>query len=124
MANATRALGPDNGRLITISLGTFHSVVFLVAAVLVLHVTNALVGVLTSLNTVTGFVLFAALWVTTTWSTGRVLRDVGELRVTFGAPIGAVVVRSVRSGALNGDRKSTRLNSSHGYISYAVFCLK
>src|SRR2546422_5357217 len=27
-------------------------------------------------------------------------------------------------GDLVGDRKSTRLNSSHGYISYAVFCLK
>src|SRR2546422_6107468 len=26
--------------------------------------------------------------------------------------------------AFNEDRKSTRLNSSHGYISYAVFCLK
>src|SRR2546429_6226150 len=26
--------------------------------------------------------------------------------------------------AANPDRKSTRLNSSHGYISYAVFCLK
>src|SRR2546429_5416809 len=26
--------------------------------------------------------------------------------------------------ALERDRKSTRLNSSHGYISYAVFCLK
>src|SRR2546422_3099920 len=26
--------------------------------------------------------------------------------------------------AARGDRKSTRLNSSHGYISYAVFCLK
>src|SRR5687768_17783898 len=25
---------------------------------------------------------------------------------------------------MRGDRKSTRLNSSHGYISYAVFCLK
>src|SRR2546429_6098766 len=25
---------------------------------------------------------------------------------------------------VNKDRKSTRLNSSHGYISYAVFCLK
>src|SRR2546422_7307748 len=25
---------------------------------------------------------------------------------------------------LQADRKSTRLNSSHGYISYAVFCLK
>src|SRR5687768_17677753 len=27
-------------------------------------------------------------------------------------------------GRLPRDRKSTRLNSSHGYISYAVFCLK
>src|SRR2546422_8113432 len=26
--------------------------------------------------------------------------------------------------SLGQDRKSTRLNSSHGYISYAVFCLK
>src|SRR2546422_5147660 len=29
-----------------------------------------------------------------------------------------------RDGWSHGDRKSTRLNSSHGYISYAVFCLK
>src|SRR5687768_18366818 len=29
-----------------------------------------------------------------------------------------------RLRALSPDRKSTRLNSSHGYISYAVFCLK
>src|SRR2546429_5229945 len=28
------------------------------------------------------------------------------------------------TGARGRDRKSTRLNSSHGYISYAVFCLK
>src|SRR5687768_17979722 len=28
------------------------------------------------------------------------------------------------SRAAHRDRKSTRLNSSHGYISYAVFCLK
>src|SRR2546422_6397586 len=28
------------------------------------------------------------------------------------------------SGRCARDRKSTRLNSSHGYISYAVFCLK
>src|SRR2546427_2620821 len=27
-------------------------------------------------------------------------------------------------GIANGDRKSTRLNSSHSQISYAVFCLK
>src|SRR5216684_6003706 len=28
------------------------------------------------------------------------------------------------AGMRRSDRKSTRLNSSHGYISYAVFCLK
>src|SRR2546422_6374465 len=31
------------------------------------------------------------------------------------------IMMSMRKGE---DRKSTRLNSSHGYISYAVFCLK
>src|SRR2546422_2529548 len=35
------------------------------------------------------------------------------------APSSAWAIR-----ARNTDRKSTRLNSSHGYISYAVFCLK
>src|SRR2546422_7758220 len=35
-------------------------------------------------------------------------------------PAGAAARRQ-RQGL---DRKSTRLNSSHGYISYAVFCLK
>src|SRR2546422_7562865 len=29
-----------------------------------------------------------------------------------------------RADEVRVDRKSTRLNSSHGYISYAVFCLK
>src|SRR3989449_1195996 len=35
-------------------------------------------------------------------------------------PAQAAVARAV----VDRDRKSTRLNSSHGYISYAVFCLK
>src|SRR3712207_7297779 len=37
-----------------------------------------------------------------------------------GIPVPAGVLRVVASG----DRKSTRLNSSHANISYAVFCLK
>src|SRR2546429_1035852 len=32
--------------------------------------------------------------------------------------------RDIHGKVLAPDRKSTRLNSSHGYISYAVFCLK
>src|SRR5216684_3406462 len=37
---------------------------------------------------------------------------------------GCKSLRTARSGEKFIDRKSTRLNSSHGYISYAVFCLK
>src|SRR2546422_8569410 len=46
------------------------------------------------------------------------------LRIT---PIGIrhdPIRRSASDHGLEEDRKSTRLNSSHGYISYAVFCLK
>ena len=32
--------------------------------------------------------------------------------------------RVINNEVIHQDRKSTRLNSSHGYISYAVFCLK
>src|SRR2546422_10771604 len=44
-----------------------------------------------------------------------------------GAAAGRVAARAGgggTAGADAADRKSTRLNSSHGYISYAVFCLK
>src|SRR2546429_7372823 len=37
---------------------------------------------------------------------------------------GSYEQRLGRIAVWNTDRKSTRLNSSHGYISYAVFCLK
>src|SRR2546427_7012523 len=35
-----------------------------------------------------------------------------------------VSARDLGQAAVEGDRKSTRLNSSHSQISYAVFCLK
>src|SRR2546430_3418486 len=42
------------------------------------------------------------------------------------APVVAEVLREVQQleHAVSEDRKSTRLNSSHSQISYAVFCLK
>src|SRR2546422_3456564 len=43
-------------------------------------------------------------------------------RCTSQNPVGAIPRPSVFEKPR--DRKSTRLNSSHGYISYAVFCLK
>src|SRR2546422_5383069 len=45
-------------------------------------------------------------------------------RVNTGDNTPAVIHVDIVPGATLGDRKSTRLNSSHGYISYAVFCLK
>src|SRR2546422_6795092 len=40
------------------------------------------------------------------------------------SPTVLVAVPRRRDPWSQADRKSTRLNSSHGYISYAVFCLK
>src|SRR2546422_2358027 len=50
-------------------------------------------------------------------------QQVPEQRQVEGAPPAHRVGQDTRSQAYT-DRKSTRLNSSHGYISYAVFCLK
>src|SRR3989449_8027931 len=55
----------------------------------------------------------------------------GEVRVKMtltspGCPAGPMITNDAYRvlRGLEGDRKSTRLNSSHGYISYAVFSLK
>src|SRR5256884_4977220 len=42
------------------------------------------------------------------------------------SPLPRVILRNSDWKPINprADRKSTRLNSSHGYISYAVFCLQ
>src|SRR3712207_9155274 len=50
---------------------------------------------------------------------GNISSSAGSARVTTGGHF-----PSCDPGASNQDRKSTRLNSSHANISYAVFCLK
>src|SRR5205809_4183951 len=60
---------------------------------------------------------------------GPSTRDLLDLSREHGMTIGAgLLERAPDGGVYNAyvvaDRKSTRLNSSHGYISYAVFCLK
>src|SRR2546429_4962510 len=57
---------------------------------------------------------------------GEISMRVNDRQMLFpGRFLVSLTKGAVRSGfALLLDRKSTRLNSSHGYISYAVFCLK
>src|SRR5437763_4834912 len=48
----------------------------------------------------------------------------GERLVVLAGALGRWALRRVPERRLEPDRKSTRLNSSHRCISYAVFCLK
>src|SRR2546429_4075912 len=50
----------------------------------------------------------------------------GCTSVQLGEKLSTCHIESRHGGTrwMKPDRKSTRLNSSHGYISYAVFCLK
>src|SRR2546422_4284695 len=51
----------------------------------------------------------------------RLLSEAGEIDILVA---NAALPASGTLDSFSIDRKSTRLNSSHGYISYAVFCLK
>src|SRR2546427_5162260 len=51
-------------------------------------------------------------------------RELGRRRLDRGRQDPREQVGDVRLRRAEGDRKSTRLNSSHSQISYAVFCLK
>src|SRR3712207_8332293 len=54
----------------------------------------------------------------------RRAHDVDQVAVGAEARVDAVEVGDVVAVVALADRKSTRLNSSHANISYAVFCLK
>src|SRR2546422_8451199 len=50
--------------------------------------------------------------------------DAGTRVMVIGRVNDVALYRELVRCGVSEDRKSTRLNSSHGYISYAVFCLK
>src|SRR3989449_7457845 len=78
-------------------------------------------------------------WGVEDFNVDRILRALSEMQapaqavlregktingVNFDDPDGFPLQFNPVNACGGGDRKSTRLNSSHGYISYAVFCLK
>src|SRR2546422_6156036 len=73
----------------------------------------------TTESTVRRLGLVAGVCVVGIWVLGAVAAPLAPYRADEQRLLEAFQPPSVRQ-----DRKSTRLNSSHGYISYAVFCLK
>src|SRR5690348_18170397 len=57
-------------------------------------------------------------------TSGSLVDDVAEALADSGLPPAQLVLELTVSSVALEDRKSTRLNSSHPSISYAVFCLK
>src|SRR2546422_4385497 len=72
--------------------------------------------------------LFRSVYTTTPKKPNSALRKVARVRLTNGMEVTTYIPgvghNLQEHSIVYTDRKSTRLNSSHGYISYAVFCLK
>src|SRR5687768_17884180 len=91
-------------------------------------------GMLLTAALLTGSGLFLLSFATGTWSAFAAATVFAwGVALFFPTMVGVVSEKMPKTGSLGivltagvglGDRKSTRLNSSHGYISYAVFCLK
>src|SRR5256885_798416 len=79
-------------------------------------------------TTSTIFAPGAMAWAYCTSKLVSTLQPASSWCVSWGAktghPSGHRIVKDGGAGMWNRDRKSTRLNSSHLVISYAVFCLK
>jgi len=87
---------------VVFALGTFHAAALIAALVLVLYATGALTSVLSGLSTIAGLALFAALWVTTVWSTNRTLRGAFTVAPWTSVPLGIMIPRAVWRGGVNG----------------------
>jgi hypothetical protein len=92
----------ERGRLVVFALGTFHAAALIAALVLVLYASGALTSVLSGLSTVAGLALFAALWVTTVWSTNRTLRGAFTVAPWTSVPLGVMIPRAAWRGGVNG----------------------
>ena len=87
----------EPGRLVAWALATFHTVAFVLVALLVAFRSGSLTGSLASLNTVVGFAVFLLLWGVTRYTTGRALAT-SRSGLAGGKPLS----RPYRWGALTG----------------------
>src|SRR5690625_5723752 len=115
MRRTSRRLLPSNR--LTVKEGTIFSILFIAAGLLYLSlVVNFTAGMVSLATTVIYLHIYTP------------LKRISALNVFVGAIPGALPVvggwAAVTGTVFEQDRKSTRLNSSHVAISYAVFCLK
>src|SRR5437773_4890389 len=114
----------ESGQRVT-PLELFFDLVFVFA---ITQVTGFLAADATWIGLLRGLLLLGALWwawAAYAWLTNTLNPEEGAVRLFVFGSIGAMLIVSLATrNAFGTDRKSTRLNSSHITISYAVFCLK
>src|SRR5688572_32041056 len=71
-----------------------------------------------------GAVVFERTFASYEWLAREILKEAGDAVVLEPDDARHAVLEAAEALAGAADRKSTRLNSSHSQISYAVFCLK
>jgi hypothetical protein len=105
---------PPLGRLVAFGLATFHALFFILILLFFLYSLGGLGDLLEGLNTLAGYVIFAALWTTTWWTTRQALRNYFKRRNQGGEEnwietmlrgefeVSQVFVNGVIWGGLNG----------------------
>lgn len=89
-------------RLLVWGLSGFHTTLFVVVGLLLLHSGGALGGALAQLDTLTGFVLFIGLWATDWGATRHAMRGISA--AALGRPFagGGLIIRGIVAGSVNG----------------------
>ncbi len=101
MAEAERPPRPAP-RLLTWSLGSFHTALFVAVLIALVYRGGGLGNLLGGLSTGLGFALYAALWLSTWWCTRRALRASWETWASGRVDPEETIARSLRWGAATG----------------------
>ena len=97
MAEVTRT-----DRLVVWSLATFHTGLFMLVLVLLLHWGGALGGLLSTLNTLVGMAVYGLLWATNWWCTRRAMRTIGWWGIQRPIDTDRLLSQGMMWGGVNG----------------------
>jgi hypothetical protein len=93
---------PSRNRWLEWSLASFHTALFVLILLVFLYARGSLGGLLSGLNTWTGFALYLVLWLVVWWTTGRALRRVRPHPLSDQVEVGSALSGGLVWGAATG----------------------